>query len=109
MDPIVRQVVESSVHLLAEGEYGALAAMTGDNRLTEEQLRAAVGGRSVRPLAPGWTREAPVVPVVGTARPVLVVTVDLPVDGEPRLSMRLTLTEVGTGLWETQIDGVHVR
>ncbi|GAA1309072.1 DUF7668 domain-containing protein [Saccharothrix xinjiangensis] len=112
MDPVVKQNVEEIVHLLVRGEYEALSASTGNDRLDAAQLRKAVEdyGRTLVPLTADWADEAVVIPVDDPDRTMLAITVDLRTveEGLSDLSLELTLTRVAPDQWKVGIDNLHV-
>lgn len=105
-------LVRTVVDLLVRGEFQSLAAMTRERRLTAEQMKAAVesyGRRLAPPPDDAWDL-IDAVRVRGPRHATYDVEFPLWTEEEGRsdLSLSLTIKWFTPGLFEAEIDDIHV-
>jgi hypothetical protein len=106
------RIVGEIVSHLALAEYEHVKAMAPRSRITPEQMRNAVTqyGRCLVPLPVSAYETIDYVAVLGSAPPAWSVVVPLFTQEEGRsdLSLELQLVRAATGIYEVEIDDLHV-
>lgn len=103
--------VRSIIALLAQGEYQAVASMTGSKRLTAAELRTAVEEYGRTLVIPPGGLPPDIEEIEDQEDPhVLYLVVDMwtAEQGRSDLSLELTLTENRLGLIDVAIDNLHM-
>lgn len=112
MTEAARAAVIAVLNLLIRGEYIALANMTGNRRLTAEMLERAIRtyGKTLT-----WPTGSTLPPdldeiddVTDPRKSHYVMTLWTEEEGESDLSLELTLLEIAAGIYEVEIDDLHV-
>lgn len=110
--PAMQAAIETAVGKLVVRDYKGLELLSQGKRLTSDDIREAVdeyGHQLVAPPSFGAMRPS-VVPVTGASPPRYSAVVDLWTADEGRsdLSLELTLVERSSGLFDIEVDNVHV-
>jgi hypothetical protein len=111
MTPIQTEAIRSVIGLLVEGEYDALANMTGSQRLTASMLRGAVEGYGRTLVVPPGGLPPDLEEIGDLSDPAkshFVMSLWTIEEGRSDLGLELTLAENKLGLVSTQIDDIHV-
>ena len=108
----MQTAIETAVGVLVIGDFVGLEKLSQGRRLTAEEIRQAVaeyGHQLVAP--PSFDAMRPnVVAVAGSSPPRYSAVVDLwsADEGRSDLSLELTLVRRSTGLFDIEVDTVHV-
>jgi hypothetical protein len=111
MTPNQAEAIRSAIGLLAEGEYEALANMTGFERLTASMLRMAVEGYGRTLIIPPDGLPPDLEEMGDLSDPGkshFVMSLWTVEEGRSDLGLELTLIEKGLGLIATQIDDIPI-
>ncbi|MFE9191041.1 hypothetical protein ACFYL6_15640 [Micromonospora sp. NPDC007208] len=112
VEPAMGTALQVVLGLLADREYETLASMTGEERLSADEIRTAVesyGRTVVRPPGDGLPPDLDVIEVEGEGRRRVAATMSLWTveEGRSDLSLQLLLTEIADGLWTVRLDDIR--
>lgn len=109
--PFLRQSVERVIDMLVKKQYGELAALTGEVRLSTDEIARAIRsyGCTLTYPSPEAFALMTVVPIVTTALPSWSVVVPLWTreEGRSDLSIELRVIQEGDSI-QIELDSIHV-
>jgi hypothetical protein len=112
VSPAMQAAIETAVGMLVAGDYEGLGLLSRGKRLLSNEIRQAVADYGHQLVAPPSFDELrpSVIPVTASSPPRYSAAVDLWTadQGRSDLSLELTLVERSSGLFDIEVDNVHV-